>query len=137
MFGATMSLDRFRFLSTHIRFDDKQTRNERWRRDKFCAARDLFDTFFQQCIKVLGPGDYLTIDETLYPTRGAFGFKQYNPNKPAKYGMLFRSLNSVRFPYTYMSLPYSGRAEDGSSNEYNIFGPDKLIEKLVEDCRSH
>ena len=79
----------------------------------------------------MGPGDYLTIDETLYPTRGAFAFRQYNPNKPAKYGVLFRSLNAVRFPYTYMSIPYAGKPVE-TPNEYYVKGPENVVKTLID-----
>ena len=33
--GATMSLHRFKFICCLITFDDKETRNDRWKTDKF------------------------------------------------------------------------------------------------------
>ena len=47
------------------------------------------------------PSELLATDETLYPYRGSIEFKQYNPSKPGKYGLLYRSLcNSVTtYPY--------------------------------------
>ena len=57
----------------------------------------------------MAPEPYLAIDETLYPLRGRFAFKQYNKSKPAKYGILFRSMNAVIYPYTYCSIPYAGK----------------------------
>ena len=92
--------------------------------------------FFFQCTNILGLGDYLTINETLYPTRGHFGFRQYNPDKPAKYGLLFRSINAVRFPFTYTCLPYSGQPEDISSHLY-IKGVDKLVMALLDKLKPH
>lgn len=77
-FRATMSLQRFRFLSSHIRFDDKSTREERRKTDKFCLYRDIFEEFFGNCNLIMAPEVYLTIDETLFPLRGRFAFKQYN-----------------------------------------------------------
>ena len=45
----------------------------------------------------------------LYPFRGKISVKQYNPNKPAKYGLLYRSISDARLPYTYNTLPYAGK----------------------------
>ena len=73
-----MSLQRFRFLCSHIRFDDNTTRDERRKTDKFCPYRDVFEEFFRNCNLIMAPESYLTIDETLYPLRGRFSFKQYN-----------------------------------------------------------
>ena len=47
------------------------------------------------------PSAFLALEETFYPYRGHIGFKQYNPNKPAKYGFIYRSLcdASVSYPF--------------------------------------
>ena len=41
--------------------------------------------------------------------RHQIAFRQYNPNKPHKYGVLFKSLNEARFPYTFKSVPYAAK----------------------------
>ena len=33
-------------------------------------------------------------------------FRKYNPNKPHGYGLLLKSLNDTRFPYTSKAVPY-------------------------------
>ena len=94
VFSATMSRMRFQFILAHLCFDDYRSRDRRWPNDRFVAIRE----FFEQCninfAKALVPEDYLSLDETLYPMRNQISFKQYNPDKPAKYGMLFKSINS-------------------------------------------
>ena len=35
LFASTMSMNRFSFLSTFLTFDDKVSRDERWKHDKF------------------------------------------------------------------------------------------------------
>ena len=57
----------------------------------------------------MAPDAYLAIDETLNPTRGKIAFKTYNKDKPAKYGINFRSLGSSERPYVYYSIPYAGK----------------------------
>ena len=82
----------------------------------------------------------LAIDETLNPYHGHITFKQCNPNKPAKYGLLYRSLGNSSLPYTYYSLPYAGKAEkvEDLAATYYITGTDKyskyLINKLDVNC---
>ena len=39
IFGATMSRARFKFILSHITFDDKTTRSERWKFDRLAAIR--------------------------------------------------------------------------------------------------
>ena len=45
--------------------------------------------------------------------RHKIAFRQYNPNKPDKYGVLLKSLNDARFPYTYKALPNAAKATAG------------------------
>ena len=45
----------------------------------------------------------LAIDETLYPYHRHIGFKQYNLNKPAEYGLLYRSVCDSAVSYTCKS----------------------------------
>jgi hypothetical protein len=52
--------------------------------------RESFERFNVNCGSALQAGPYLSLDETLYRTRVKVGFKQYNPNKPAKYGLLYK-----------------------------------------------
>ena len=98
VFSATMAKNRFKFLMANVRFDDEETRAERWSSDRFAAFREVFEMFSTQCGKVVSPDDYLSLDETLYPMRNQVSFKQFNPSKPAKYGLLFKSINAARYP---------------------------------------
>ena len=61
----------------------------------------------KKCGKFLVPNDYLSLDETLYPTRKQISFKQFHPNKPAKYGMLYKSIKACRYPFTFSTAVYS------------------------------
>ena len=87
IFGATMSKNRF--LLSHISFDDTATRPRRWLSDRSVAFREIFELFNENCARVMIPGAYLSLDETLYPMRSNIFFKQFNPSKPANYCMLF------------------------------------------------
>ena len=104
-----MSKNRSKFLASHLTFDDACTRTQRWKKNRCAAFRDFFDIFNGNCSRHLAPSEYLSLDETLYPMRNHVSFKQYNPNKPAKYGVLFKSLNDARYSYTYRSLVYAGK----------------------------
>ena len=75
---------------------------------------------------VLAPGDYLSLDETLYPMRTQISFKQFNPSKPAKYGFLFKSVNAPRFAYTFISSSYSGKPTEVGGQYYNQ-GTDAIV----------
>ena len=64
--------------------------------------------------------------------RNQVAFKQYNPDKPAKYGMLFKSLNDARLNYTYRTLVYAGKPQQLPS-PYYVCGTDNYIKRLVTD----
>ena len=112
IFGATMSWFRFLFIMRHFSFDDVNTREQRWKKDMFAALRQVFEMCNKNFGEALVSVDYISLDETLYPARTQVSFKQYNPDKPAKYGVLFKSLNSARYPYTYQTHVYSGKPEE-------------------------
>ena len=84
-------------------WNDPGTREFRWRTDRFAACREIFEEWNDNCAASLQAGDYLAVDECLYAMRNRLAFKQYNKNKPAKYGLLFKQLNSVRVPFTHRS----------------------------------
>ena len=123
---------RFSFLVKIIQFDDFTTRTNRWKYDRFAAIREFFIQFNENCAKNRGPSEYLSIDETLYPYRGKVSMRQYNPNKPAKYGILYRSLSDGVVPYTYFTLPYAGKPEEITDESHYVTGTDKYTEYLVD-----
>ena len=100
VFRATMSYNRFMFISSNFCMDDVSTRDERWKNDRFAAAREVWELFNDACSLAVEAGEYVTIDESLYQARTKVSFKQYNSSKPAKYGILVKCLNSVRWPYS-------------------------------------
>ena len=88
IFGAIMSVNRFKFICHFCTFDDKTLHQDRWKNDKFACMREIFEAMNSRNASMRCPSALLAVDETLYPYRGHIGFKQYNPQKPAKYGLL-------------------------------------------------
>ena len=135
-FNACMSRNRFKFLLNHIAFDNFEDREERWEHDRFSAIREFFEHCNENFAKSLVPEDYLSLDETLYPMRTQIGFKQYNPDKPAKYGILFKSINSARYPYTHQTHVYCGKPVDEPTEHY-VSGTYNYITYLVDKLCHH
>ena len=90
-------------------------------------ASETFEKVKENNAKARYPSSYLAIDETLYRYRGHINFKQYNPSKPAKYGMLYRSFCDSSVQYTYFILPYAGKPEDlnNEASKFYITGTDE------------
>ena len=64
--------------------------------------------------------------------RHQIAFRQYNPNKPHRYGMLIKSLNDSRFPFTYKAAPYAGKPEQGHG-PYYISTTEDYVKYLVNE----
>jgi len=92
----------------------------------------VFELFNDNCAKTLTPSDYLSLDETLYSTRNKINFRQYNANKPAKYGLLFKSINCARSPYTHRIVVYAGKPAGEPGIHYTP-GILPTVTKLVGD----
>ena len=52
--------------------------------------------------------------------RQQIAFSQCNPNKPHRYGLLLKSMNDVRFPYSYKAVPYAAKHKAGDGPYYLI-----------------
>ena len=59
---------------------------------------------------------------------------RYNPNKPNRYGLLLKSLNDARFPYTYKAVPYAAKPKAGDSTYY-LKSTSDYIKYLLTDIK--
>ena len=132
VFGATMSRLRFQFIIAYLTFDDFEIRAERWKTDRFTAISGFFEDRNDNFGAALVPEDYISLDETLYPMRTQVNFKQYNPDKPAKYGLLFKSLSRARYPYTHQSHVYCEKPVEQVENNHYVQGTINYIKYLFE-----
>ena len=101
--------------------------------------RELFELTNVGTVKCRYPTPMLSVDETLYPYHGTTGFKQDNPNKPVKYGLIFRSLCDSTATYTYYTLPYTGKPEvaEGDTAKYYVTGTDAYTQYLVNEISNY
>lgn len=113
MLHLGMSLQRFRFLLRCLRFDDKNTREERRKTDKLAPIRSLFDMFVANCQNGYHMSEEVTIDEMLPGFRGRCSFRQYIPSKPNKYGIKLFALCDARMFYTSRLEVYVGLQPEG------------------------
>ena len=116
-------------------FDDAGTRAERWKTDRFAACREVFELWNEQCGAQLQMDAFVAIDECLYSCRNRIAFKQYNPSKPAKYGILFKCLNEVKYPFTHRSEVFAGRPVDTENAPYYFKTTEQLTLRLVNKTR--
>lgn len=107
-YRSTMSNERFDFLISCLRFDDKSTRQQRRQADVYAPFRDLWNLFIAACQENYKPGSYLTIDEQLLGFRGRCPFRIYIPNKPNKYGIKIVMVVDNSTKYMVDAEPYLG-----------------------------
>lgn len=113
IFRLTMSRKRFHFLLQCVRFDDKETRNERRAIDKLAPIRSIFDMFVSHCQNNYCVGEYVTTDEMLPAFRGKCPFRMYIPSKPSKYGIKIISVVDAKVFYTTNLEIYVGQQPPG------------------------
>lgn len=112
IFPATMTFQRFKTIIRFIRFDDKASRNERYRNDKFAPIREIF-TFFQNNIeKLFYPFADICVDEQLLALRNRCPFIQYIPSKPGKFGIKFWVAADCQSHYVLRISPYLWKEPD-------------------------
>ena len=115
---AAMSRDRIRFLLLTLRFDDPAERKEKWSCDRVAVACPIFQMFNSNTSKYLLPSLYQSIDKTLYTMRHWKAFREYNPSKPHKYGLLLKSL--PHSPILKKSLLMLVNQKNGKSHTTSI-----------------
>ena len=96
MYRCAFSKQRFVFLSSCLRFDDKHLRDEN---DRFSPIRKLWDIFISNCTKYYTPSSKCTVDEQLLSFRGRCIFRMYMKDKPDKYGLEIITLNDAETSY--------------------------------------
>ena len=134
IFSATMPRDRFKWILRHLSFDgtvQTEDRSSRWRHDRLAAIRYMFEVIVDRWSRPIIPDEHITIDETLYNLYTQVQFKVYNKGKPQKYGVNFKSLNAVSYPYTYTNHVYAGKPV-GCPNQFYLSGTDNYTKYLVD-----
>lgn len=128
-FRVIMNDKRFGFLLRALRFDDKDSRPERQEHDKLAAIREILDLFNENIAANYIPGKFLTVDEMLEPFRGRCGFRQYIPNKPAKYGLKLFGICDAKTFYTSKVEMYCGVQPEGPYRQSNK--PEEVVLRLA------
>lgn len=128
---ATMSKRRFHTLVQAIRFDDKTTRPQRKETDNAAPMREIFEWFVSLCKLSYNVGELATIDEMLEAFRGRCKFRQYIPNKPARYGIKIYALVDARTFFTSNMEIYAGKQPQGP---YFTAGNDaySVVKRLIK-----
>lgn len=136
IFVATLSLVRYKILTSCLRFDDANTREARKATDKSAAIAQLFAMLLSNFQRSYTPSEYVTIDEMLIPFRGRCSFKVYMPKKPKKYGVKVMCLCDSKTSYMYNAYIYTGAGSDGrgltESQQNFLMKPTQCVVRLCK-----
>lgn len=127
IFRCVMNEQRFKFLLSTLRFDDKTTRAARRATDKLAPIRDIWEILLSNCVKYYEPSNDCTIDEQLVAFRGRCPFKIYMKSKPDRYGMKIIMLNDSRTFYMMSGIVYTGKVTPEVGDDV----PSYFVQKLV------
>ena len=72
-----------------LQFDMLSTRLSQLQTDEFVSISAVWDKFIKNCIVCYKPGENITVDEQLFPTKARCRFTQYVASKPEKFGINF------------------------------------------------
>lgn len=129
IFRMTMTLKRFMFIHNNLRFDDKNTREERKKQDNMTAICEVMDLFVDACKRAYSSSPYVTIDEQLYTFRGKCSFKVYIPSKPRRYGLKVFAIVDAESFYVLALEMYAGKQPEGPFAISNK--PFDVVDRLV------
>ena len=128
-FKNAISRNRFQEIMRFLRFDDKTTRSERLKQDKFALFSEIWYRFIGNAQSCYKPGAHLTIDEQLFPSKARCPFTQFMQSKPDKYGQKNWMAVDNDSKYVINAFPYLGKDETRPSDQRLA---DQVVLKLVE-----
>lgn len=105
---GTMSRVRFKVIMRYLRFDIKETRTERLADDKFAMISQVWNKFIYNCQSCYAPGENITIDEQLFPSKTRCPFTHFMPKKPDKFGQKYYLAVDLASKYLLNGFPYVG-----------------------------
>lgn len=105
---TVMPRNRFELILKYIHFSDN---TEADTEDRLCKIRVVLDKFIENYKKMYTPGKDICVDESLIPWRGRLIFRQYIPNKAAKYGIKIFKLCTEK-GYTWNLYVYCGKSKE-------------------------
>ena len=98
-----------------LRFDSRSTGSARLQTDKFALMLDIWNKLVDNSISRCQPGENITIDQQLFPTKSCCRFTKYMPNQPDKFGIKFSLAVDMESKYLLNAIPYLGKNESRPS----------------------
>ena len=110
-FPEALSRNRFCKITRFLRFDKRNTRLSGLQTDKFVLISTTWNKFVENCMACYKPGENITVDKQLFPTKVCCRFIQHMANKPDKLGIKFWLAVDVKSKYILNFILYLGKDE--------------------------
>ena len=123
-----MSYKRYQWLMRNLLFHPAAPRIpaalcQEFLNDQFACMRWLVTTFENNVHKHYRHTEFVCIDETLHNYYNTYDFKVYMPDKPGKYGLLFRCMNDAIDRYVSQVIPPPAeKKQKQSESTHSRFG---------------
>ncbi|XP_045496255.1 piggyBac transposable element-derived protein 4 isoform X1 [Colias croceus] len=134
VFRSTMSMQRFYFLHSCLRFGDSSPEKGK-KIDNLTPIRCIFEEFVSNCINNYSPSEYLTIGEKLVPFRGKCLFRQFIPTNQGNYGIKMYAMVDTKKLYTYNLEIYSSNKSDKLQSDEGFDVVDRLVRPVSQSNR--
>lgn len=120
---TVMPRNRFELILKFLHFSDNLTADTN---DRLYKIKEVLEKFIKNYQKTYTPGEKICVDESLIPWRGRLIFRQYIPNKAAKYGIKVYKLCTEK-GYTWNLQVYCGKSKDPETEV-----PEKTVMSLTD-----
>jgi hypothetical protein len=129
-FTAALSRDRFISIYSQIRFDNRETRQERFAvsGDKLEPVKSIFTKLVDACVSNYSPSTDVTVDERLASYRGNCPFRVYMKSKPARYGIKIWVAADAKNAYICNMQVYTGMI----NNKREVNQGNRVVMQLLE-----
>ena len=104
-----MPRDDFTNILGFIRFHKKTKITQRLETVKFAMLSYVWESFIQNSQNCYIPGQNITIDEQLFPTKARCKCTQYMPNKPDRFDIKFWLACVLKSTFIINCFPYLGK----------------------------
>ena len=130
-FRDVMERDRFLALWTFLHLVDQQDPNID-KSDKIYKVRPMLDVLLPRFRHHYNPGQQLSLDEGMIPTKNRLAIKQYIKDKPIKWGIKCFMLCEGRTGYIVSAEIYTGK--DQARHIEHLGSSGSVVIRLVEDA---
>lgn len=117
IFFGIMNHDSMREIMRFLKFDEKETKDERLVSKKLAAVPEKYRTVVRHLKNSTSSSESLTIGEQVSPFNGCVEFKVHMPNKSSKYGIKLRMCcDTQNYHVTNLKISSGKDEERGREN---------------------